>query len=116
MRSGVKQRELDHRAFPIMSGAGPFGNDVAQRQPNQPERGLLAREVAARFDDLAQLHVERLNGICRVDARIAITEPNLHRIAPSSGTDCIRRKVSVCRLLSAVCFMYQIRTKTLSLR
>jgi hypothetical protein len=51
-----------------MSRTVPFDNGVARRQPDQFERGLVAREVAARFDELAQLHMQRFDGMGRVDA------------------------------------------------
>lgn len=49
-----------------MPGTGPFGHDVAQRQPDQFERGLVRREVAARLDDLPKLHVQRLDRVGRI--------------------------------------------------
>lgn len=55
-----------------MPGAGPFGNDVAQRQPDQLERGFHRREVAARLDGLAQLHVRRALSALRFN-RIYVT-------------------------------------------
>lgn len=36
-------------------------------QPDQLGGGLIVGEVAARFDDLAQLHVDALDGVGRVD-------------------------------------------------
>ncbi len=42
-----------HIIFPIEGGPHGLGQHVAQRQPEQLDRRLVIREVAARLDDLA---------------------------------------------------------------
>jgi len=46
--------ELIHRLLPILGGTSPIGGDVAQGQPDQLGGGLVAGEMPARLDDLAQ--------------------------------------------------------------
>ena len=47
-----------------MSSTAPIGSDVAQCQPDELGRGLIGREVFSGFDDLAQLRVDVLDGVC----------------------------------------------------
>lgn len=56
-----------HIIFPVERSPHGFGQDIAQRQPKRFDRGLVIREVAARLDDLAQLHVQALNGVGRIN-------------------------------------------------
>ena len=51
---GVQDGKLIHRLFPVVRRPAPVGRDVAQRQPDQFGGGLVAGEVTARLDDLAQ--------------------------------------------------------------
>jgi hypothetical protein len=51
---GVENRELIHRLLPVVRRSAPVGRDIAQRQPDQLARRVIARKVAARLDDLAQ--------------------------------------------------------------
>ena len=46
---------------------GPFVLDVADRQPQELDGGVIAGEVAAVLGDLAQLVVQRLDGVGGVD-------------------------------------------------
>ena len=45
----------------------PIGSDVAQRQPDQLVRRVIGREMATRFDDLAEPGIHTLNRIGGVD-------------------------------------------------
>ena len=45
----------------------PVGNDITQDQPDELRSGFVAREVASGLDDLAQLHIDALNGVRGVD-------------------------------------------------
>ena len=63
----VEDRELVHRRLPVVRRAAPVGGDVAQRQPDQLGGRIVAGEVAARLDDLAQLRVDALDGVGGVD-------------------------------------------------
>ena len=47
--------------------AGPFVLDVGDRQPDQLDHGVVGREVSAVLDDFADLVVERLDRVGRVD-------------------------------------------------
>jgi len=71
--------ELDSKAsqcgFPISNGHRPFLANVAQRQIEEFQQRLVARERAAIFGDLAQAHIHRLDGIGRVN-----DFPDLRRI------------------------------------
>jgi hypothetical protein len=49
------------------SGACAFVFDVADRQPEEFDDGVVGGEVAAVLDDLAELVVQRLDRVCRVD-------------------------------------------------
>ena len=49
----VEDGELVHRVGPMVCGRAPFDGNVSQRQPEQLNRRVVGREVAARFDDLA---------------------------------------------------------------
>ena len=50
----IENRKLIHRRFPVGRRATPIGGDITQRQPDQFGGRLVAREVAAGLDDLAQ--------------------------------------------------------------
>ena len=63
----IKDRELVHSLLPVVRRTAPFGRDVAQRQPDQFAGRIVAGEVPARLDDLAQARVDALYGIGRVD-------------------------------------------------
>ena len=55
-----------HRRPPVVRRALPLRGDIPDRQPDQFGRGVVVREVAARFDDLPQLRVhafERIRGV-----------------------------------------------------
>ena len=54
----IEYRELVHRLAPLLGRAAPVSRDVAQGQPDQLGGGIVAGEVAARLDDLAQLTVQ----------------------------------------------------------
>ena len=69
----VENRELIHGRLHA-GGAHPRRGDIAQRQPDQFRGGLVGREMAARFDDLAHPRVDALERIGRVDHA-----PNLGR-------------------------------------
>ncbi len=56
----VKDGELVHGRLPVMCCAAPIGSDIAQGQPDQLAGRLVGREVAARFDDLAQQRIHAL--------------------------------------------------------
>ncbi len=60
----IKDSELVHGRLPIMRDTSPIRGDVAQRQPEQLDGRLVIREVATGLDDLAQLHVQALDGVC----------------------------------------------------
>lgn len=55
--------EMGHRRFPCMVAAFPFRENVAQREVEQLARRFVRREMAARFEDLAQLHVKTLDRV-----------------------------------------------------
>lgn len=59
----VEDRELVHRRFPVVCGATPVCGDIVQCQPEQLGRGIVARKVASRLHDLAQLGVHTFDGI-----------------------------------------------------
>lgn len=59
----IEDRELVHGLLPVLGGAAPVGGDVAQGQPDQFDRRLVAREVAPRLDDLAQPGIDALDGV-----------------------------------------------------
>jgi hypothetical protein len=63
----VGDRELIHRLFPVKRGATPIGGDVSKGQPDELGGRLIAREMAARFDDLSQPRIHALNGVGGVD-------------------------------------------------
>lgn len=50
---GVEDGELVHRLLPVLGGSSPIGGNVAQNQPNQFGRGVIARKVSARLDGFA---------------------------------------------------------------
>ena len=60
-------RELVHCQLPFLGRAAPVGGDVAQGQPDEFAGRVVAGEVAARLDDLAQPAVHALDGIGGVD-------------------------------------------------
>jgi hypothetical protein len=51
------------RALFFGAGARAFALDVADRQPEQLDDGVVAREVAPVLDDLAELVVEGLDRV-----------------------------------------------------
>ena len=53
----VEDRELVHGSLPVVARAIPVFGDVAQRQPDQLGGRIVAGEVPARLDDLAQPRV-----------------------------------------------------------
>jgi hypothetical protein len=63
----VEYRELVHRRLPVLRSVAPVGGDVAQRQPDQLGRRVVAGEVPAGLDDLAQARIDALDGVGRVD-------------------------------------------------
>ena len=72
----VEYRELIHRLLPVVRRAAPVGRDVAQRQPDQLVGRVVTREVAARFDDLAQPCIDALDRVGRVDHTWRTAEGN----------------------------------------
>ena len=64
---GVEDGKLVHGVLPVLGRPSPVSGDVAQGQPDQLGGGIVAREMPARLDDLAQPGVDALNGIGRVD-------------------------------------------------
>lgn len=56
-----------HGCLPVMGRAAPLGGDIAQRHPDQLGGGFVSGEVASGLDNLAQLRVEILDGVGRVD-------------------------------------------------
>ena len=48
---GVEDGELVHRLLPVLGGPSLVRGDVAQGQPDQLGRGIVAGEMASRFDD-----------------------------------------------------------------
>ena len=64
---GVEDGELIHGLFPVLGCPSPICGDIAQGQPDQLGRGIVAREMPACLDDLAQPGVDALDGIGRVD-------------------------------------------------
>ena len=63
----VGNGELVHGLLPFLGCTPPVGRDVTQRQPQQLGGGIVAGEVPARLDDLAQPAVKALDGVGRVD-------------------------------------------------
>ena len=53
----IENGELIHGGAPGIRGALPRCRDVAQREPQKCRGGLVIWEMAARFDDLAELRV-----------------------------------------------------------
>lgn len=72
--SGARERaalaeehgKLIHRYVPIVGWPQRLGQHVADGQPEQLGGCLVGGEVTTRLDDLAQLHVQALNGVGRV--------------------------------------------------
>ena len=64
---GVEDGKLVHGVLPVLGRPSPVGGDIAQGQPDQLGGGIVAREMPARLDDLAQPGVDALDGIGRVD-------------------------------------------------
>ncbi len=56
-----------HRLAPLLGCSAPVGRDVAQRQPDQLGGRIVAGEMPARLDDLAQLAMQALDGVGGVD-------------------------------------------------
>ncbi len=56
-----------HRLLPVFGRAAPVGRDVSQGQPDQLGSRIVAGEVPACPDDLAQSRVDALNRVGRVD-------------------------------------------------
>jgi len=50
-----------------MGRTAPLGGDIAQRQPDQLGRSIVGGKVTQGLDDLAQLHVDVLNGVGRLN-------------------------------------------------
>jgi hypothetical protein len=50
---GMENRKLIPRLLPVVRRSASVGRDVAQFQQDQFARRVIAREVAARLDDLA---------------------------------------------------------------
>src|SRR3954467_12320698 len=50
-----------------MRSPSPVSGDVAQREPDQFARRIVGREMAAGFDDLAQLRVHAFDRVRGVD-------------------------------------------------
>src|SRR6516162_4703706 len=63
----VEYRELVHGLAPFLGRSAPIRRDVAQRQPDELGCRVVAREVSASLDDLAQSAVHALDGIGCVD-------------------------------------------------
>ena len=63
----VGDGEVVHRLGPLPCRAAPVGGDVLQREPDQLRRRVVAREVAAGLDDLAQSRIDSFDRIGRVD-------------------------------------------------
>lgn len=59
----IEDSELVHRLSPLLGRPSPVGRDVAQGQPQQLGRCIIAGEVATGLDDLAQLAVQALDGV-----------------------------------------------------
>ena len=55
------------QAFLLRPGAGAFVFDLADREPEQFDRGIVRGKVAAVLDDLAKLVVQRLDRVGGVD-------------------------------------------------
>jgi transposase len=60
---GVENRKLVHRPLPVVRRPPPVSGDVSERQPDQLAGGLIAREVTAGLDDLAQSRVDAFDGV-----------------------------------------------------
>jgi hypothetical protein len=56
--------KLVYSCFPAKGGPHGLGQHIALGQPEQLDGRFVIREVAAGPDDLAQLHVQALDGIC----------------------------------------------------
>jgi hypothetical protein len=55
------------RSGPVADRVGPFLLGADEREPQQLERRVLGREVPAGLDDLAELPVDGLDRVRRVD-------------------------------------------------
>jgi len=71
---------LIHRFAPFPGCAAPVGCDVAQRQPHQLGRRIVAWKVPTGLDDLAQLAVQALDGVGWIDQRSATIDAALKSI------------------------------------
>jgi hypothetical protein len=63
----VEHRELRHRLPPRADRRGPPTCDVSQRQPDQFRRRVVAGEMPTRRDDFAELRVDALEAVGRVN-------------------------------------------------
>ncbi len=61
----------------------PLFSDITQRQIEQFERRLIVRERRSGLDDFPQTHVQRLDGVGRVDR-----PPNIFREAEHRHNAC----------------------------
>ena len=64
---GIEDGELVHGLLPVLGCSSPIGGDIAQGQPDQIGGSIVAREMPARLDDLAQPGIDALDDIGRID-------------------------------------------------
>jgi len=61
------QSELVHCLSPVLNWHSPFFRDVSQCQEQQFQHSFIRWEGSPVFDNLPETHIERFNGVSRIN-------------------------------------------------